>query len=62
MYSARLSQSGTQCAESGNSHLARLEKIFEKLFKNPLTNHSKCDIIYTSKGTTLKNKKKENGV
>jgi hypothetical protein len=28
MYSARLSQSGTQCAESGNSHLARLEKNF----------------------------------
>jgi hypothetical protein len=34
------------------------QKIFEKLFKNPLTNHSKCDIIYTSKGTTLENKKK----
>ena len=49
MYSARLSQSGTQCAESGNSHLARLEKIFEKLFKNPLTNHFECDIIYTDK-------------
>jgi hypothetical protein len=45
MYSARLSQSGTQCAESGNSHLARLEKIFEKLFKNLLTKSQKCDII-----------------
>jgi hypothetical protein len=45
MYSTRLSQSGTQCVESGNSHLARLEKIFEKLFKNPLTNHKFCDII-----------------
>jgi hypothetical protein len=45
MYSARLSQSGTQCAESGNSYLARLEKIFEKYFKNPLTNTLRCDII-----------------
>jgi hypothetical protein len=34
-------------------HLARLEKIFEKLFKNPLTKSTKCDIIIMSKGTTL---------
>jgi hypothetical protein len=27
------------------SHLARLEKIFEKLFKNLLTNTAKCGII-----------------
>jgi len=45
MYSARLSQSGTQYAESGNSHLARLEKIFKKVFKNPLTNPTECGII-----------------
>jgi hypothetical protein len=29
----------------GSDHLARLEKIFEKLFKNPLTNTTKCGII-----------------
>jgi hypothetical protein len=29
----------------GRTHLARLEKIFEKLFKNPLTNRKFCGII-----------------
>jgi hypothetical protein len=26
-------------------HFKNHEKFFEKLFKNPLTNHSKCGII-----------------
>jgi hypothetical protein len=32
----------------GSDHLARLEKIFEKLFKNLLTNATKYGIIYVS--------------
>jgi hypothetical protein len=28
----------------------QLEKIFEKLFKNPLTNNQKCGIILVSRG------------
>jgi len=35
-----------------------MEKIFEKLFINPLTNFQKCDIIIVQKGNLL-NKFKE---
>jgi hypothetical protein len=35
---------------SNHFHLARLGKIFEKLFKNLLTNRTECDIIYVLKG------------
>jgi hypothetical protein len=36
-----------------------MEKIFEEISKNPLTNHQKCDIINTSKGDTLPRKREE---
>jgi hypothetical protein len=34
-----------RCLERGSDHLARLEKIFQKVLKNPLTNTTNCGII-----------------
>jgi hypothetical protein len=40
------SQRGEKVLGEGRTHLARLEKIFQKYLKNPLTNPTRCGIIY----------------
>jgi len=45
---------GDKVLGEGSDHLARLEKFFEEISKNLLTNTRKCDTIRMSRGEKQK--------